>query len=101
MAFAGVRLDLNQPELQQELFGLTKDQQRAVLNTLRKISAMTWEQVYADRGLKWEAIGSKVTPEGHRIYSFRCGKGFRATAYRKKGLMMLLSLHPDHDSAYR
>lgn len=98
---ANVRLDLNQPELQQELFGLTKDQQRAVLNTLRRISAMTWEQVYADRGLKWEAIGSKTTPEGQRIYSFRCGKGFRAAAYRKKGFMMLLSLHPDHDSAYR
>lgn len=98
---ANVRLDLNQRELQQDLFGLTKEQQRAVLNTLRRLTSMTWEQVYGDRGLKWEAISSRVASDGRRIYTFRCGRGFRGTAYRKGDYMMLLSLHPDHDSAYR
>lgn len=96
-----IQLDLNQRELQQELFALDKDQRNAVLNTLRRISEMTWEQVYIDRGLKWEAIASRVTSEGKRIYSFRCGKEFRALACRRGNFMRLLSLHPDHDSAYR
>lgn len=92
---------MNQPEFQRELFDLTKDQQRAVLNTLQKISAMTWEQVYGDRGLKWEAISSGVGPDGRRLYTFRCGKGFRIVAWREGAYLVPLSLHPDHDSAYR
>jgi hypothetical protein len=98
---ASVLLDLNQPELQQELFGLVKDQQRAVLNTFQKISAMTWDEVYRDRGLKWEATSSGIGPGGRRLYTFRCGKGFRIVAYRDGTYLVPLSLHPDHDSAYR
>ena len=98
---ANVRLDLNQPEFQQELFDLEKSQQRAVLNTLQKISSMIWDQVYRDRGLKWEAVSSGVGPGGRRLYTVRCGKGFRIVAYREGDFFVPLSIHPDHDSAYR
>ena len=95
-----VRLDLNNPVFQRQLFNLTKTDQRNILNTLRKLANMTWEQVYADHGLKWEAILSKKGPGGNRLYSFRIGKGFRGVAYRDGAWLRLLSLHPDHDSAY-
>lgn len=95
-----MQLDLNQPEFQQELFDLTKDQQRSVLNTLRKLSSMAWNQVYQDRGLKWELVKSRRGPEGETVYTFRCGRAFRAVAYRIGDRLRLLSLHPDHDSAY-
>jgi hypothetical protein len=95
-----VLLDLNSPVFQRNLFALTKEQQRSALLTLKKISEMTWEQVYRDAGLKWEAISLMAGPEGRRIYSLRMGKGFRAIAYREGEQMHLLSLHPDHDSAY-
>ncbi|WP_462267653.1 hypothetical protein [Desulfobacter sp.] len=96
-----LRLDLNNPIFQRTLFDLTKNDQRAILNTLKKMGGMTWRQVYSDRGLKWEAILSRKGPNGSRIYTFRLGKGFRAIGYREKLWLRILSLHPDHDSAYK
>jgi hypothetical protein len=95
-----VRLDLNSIAFQRRLFGLEKDQQRAVLGTLRKLSEMTWDQIYRDPGLKWELISSQTGPEGEQIYSLRMGRGFRALAYRDGDWIRFHSLHPDHDSAY-
>jgi hypothetical protein len=96
-----VRLDLNNPVFQRQLFRLSKIEQRNILNTLRKLTSMTWQQVYNDHGLKWEAILSKKGPEGNKLYSFRIGKGFRGVAYRDGSWLRLLSLHPNHDSAYQ
>ena len=96
-----LQLDLNNPEFQEQLFALEKDGQRSVLVTLGKLSKMTWEGVYRDAGLKWEALVSRVGPAGGRLYSLRMGKGFRAVAYRQENWLRILSLHPDHDSAYR
>ena len=96
-----VRLDLNSPAFQRHLFNLEKDQQRAVLTTLRKLLEMTWDQVYRDAGLKWESVSSQAGPEGQQLYSLRMGKGFRALAHRDGDWMRLHSLHPDHDSAYK
>lgn len=95
-----VKLDLNSPVFLRNLFDLSKDQQRQVLTTLRKLFEMTWDQVYTDAGLNWEAIVSRVGPHGGRLYSLRMGKGFRAVAYRQDDWLRILSLHPDHDSAY-
>ncbi len=96
-----VRLDLNNPVFQRQLFKLSKSEQRNTLNTLRKLANMTWQQVYIDHGLKWEAILSKKGPGGKKLYSFRIGSGFRAVAYREGLWLRILSLHPDHDFAYR
>jgi len=95
-----IRLDLNNPVFQRQLFNLTKSNQRNILNILRKLTNMTWQQVYSDYGLKWEAILSKIGPGGKSLYSFRISKGFRGIAYRDGLWLRLLSLHPDHDSAY-
>ncbi len=96
-----VRLDLNNPVFQRQLFALEKAQQFGVLGTLRKLANLRWPQVYQDRGLKWELIHSRRGPDGHRLYSFRISQGFRGVAYRDGAWLRLLSLHPDHDSAYR
>ena len=95
-----VRLDLNSPVFLRNLFDLSKEQQRQVLTTLRKLFEMTWDQVHTDASFNWEAIVSRVGPHGGRLYSLRVGKGFRAVAYRQDDWLRILSLHPDHDSAY-
>jgi hypothetical protein len=96
-----VRLDLNSPEFQSQLFALPKEEQTAVLKTLAKLSKMEWSDVYRDAGLRWEAILSRPGPGGGRLYSMRIGKGFRAVAFRDGDWLRILTLHPDHDSAYR
>ena len=95
-----LRLDLNKSVFQRQLFNLSKIEQHNILNTLRKLATMTWQQVYADHGLKWEIILSQKGPGGKKLYTFRIGKGFRGIAYRDGSWLRLLSLHPDHDSAY-
>lgn len=95
-----IRLDLNSPVFQRAFFHLQKQEQLSVLGTLRKLSDMTWEQVYKDPGLKWELIYSKSGPNGNKLYSLRMGKGFRAVAYREENWIRILSLHADHDATY-
>jgi len=96
-----VRLDLNNPVFLRNLFSLSKEDQRQALTTLHKLFQMDWEQVYRDPGLRWEAIVSQVGPQGGRLYSFRMARGFRAVAYRQDDWLRIVSLHPDHDSAYK
>ena len=48
-----------------------------------------------------EAIVSRGGPNGQRIYGLRVTPPIRAVAYRDDDLLRFLSLHRDHDSAYR
>lgn len=95
-----LRLDLNNPVFQQQLFALERQAQVRVLATLRRLATMTWQDLYRDRGLRWELIHSRAGPNGARLYSFRISQGFRGVAYRDDHWLRLLTLHPDHDSTY-
>lgn len=98
---AWILLDLNNPVFQDSWFKLDREEALAVLATLRKIAQMDWPQLYRDRGLRWEAILSRTGPAGQRIYSLRVTRRVRAVAFREGDFLRFLSLHPDHDSAYR
>ncbi|WPL17442.1 hypothetical protein Thiowin_02456 [Thiorhodovibrio winogradskyi] len=98
---SSVRLDLNNPVFQDQLFALQKAERHAALNTLKKIRQLTWQQVYRDQGLKWEKITSIRPPAGiDALYSLRITQARRATAYRDGEFMRLLTIAPDHDAAY-
>ena len=53
-----VQLDLNTPTFQENLLNLQKPERHAALNTLDKIRKLTWNDLYMDKGLKWEKIHS-------------------------------------------
>ena len=97
---ARVLLDLNNPLFQETWFSLDRPETLAVIATLRKIRQLHWEQLYLDHGLRWEAILSSSGPKSQRLYSLRVTQRVRAVAYRDGQFLRLLSLHPDHDSAY-
>ncbi|MEG3438134.1 hypothetical protein V0288_13480 [Pannus brasiliensis CCIBt3594] len=96
-----ILLDLNNPIFQRDLFDLSKDEALSALKTFQKISRITWEELYRDRGLKWEKINSKQGQKGENLYSFRITRKCRAIAVREGDYLRILSLHPDHDSAYQ
>jgi len=96
-----IRLDLNNPEFQANLLALDKPQAWAVLPTLRLLQAMTWLQLQTSKGLRWELIQSRQGPQGERLYSLRVSRSCRAVAWREGDWLRFLSLHPEHDSAYR
>ena len=95
-----IRLDLNNPVFQTQLLDLNKQEAWAVLKTLRLLQRMSWEQIQVSRGLHWELIQSKQGVSGERLYSLRISRSCRAVAFREGDWLRLLSLHPDHDSAY-
>lgn len=96
-----VRLDLNNPIFQENLFMLQKPKRYAALDSLNKIRQMTWNQVYRDSGIKWEKIISVNPPTGiDAIYSLRITQARRATAYRDGDFIRLLTIAPDHDNTY-
>jgi plasmid maintenance system killer protein len=92
-----ILMDMNAVEFQRSLFKLEAIEQRALLNTLRKMTKLTWDALHVDKGIRWELIANKE----QNIYSFRFSKKYRATAYRKNNVCVLLELFPDHDSAYK
>lgn len=96
-----VRLDLNNPVFQENLLALPKPERHSALETLRKILHMTWDQVYRDKGLRWEKILSVTPPKGiAAIYSLRITQSRRATAYRDGDYLRFLTVAPDHDATY-
>lgn len=92
---AKVLLDLNDPDFQTELFQLDAPELRKVFKTLQKINAMTWNDVFKDHGLKWEAIKSLTGK-----YTLRLSQSYRAVVLRQGAAMRVQSLHLDHDGAY-
>ncbi|TAK75296.1 MAG: hypothetical protein EPO11_05650 [Gammaproteobacteria bacterium] len=96
-----IKIDMNNPDFQRDFFHLEKNEQVALINSLKKIRQLSWNKLYTDNGLKWEVILSKTTSSGHRIYSFRFSQKYRATAFREGDFLRLLSLHTDHDSTYK
>ena len=96
-----VRLDLNNPVFQDNLFALQKPDRHSALETLNKVRQMSWTQVYRDQGLKWEKITSIKPPPGiPALYSLRITQSRRATAYRDGDFMRFLTIAPDHDATY-
>lgn len=98
---ATIKIDLNNPEFQSDLFDLEKKEQLALIKTLKKIHKLTWIELYSDHGLKWEAVLSKKTKTGERIYTFRFSQKYRVAALRQDDFLRLLTVHVDHDSAYK
>jgi hypothetical protein len=96
-----IRVDLNRLGFQQAWFTMPAADAERVLTAIRKIGLMTWNELYQDRGLRWEAIKSRVGPAGQRLYSLRITQRIRAVGYRDGDFLRLEEIHTDHDSAYR
>jgi hypothetical protein len=96
-----VKLDLNSPEFQEVFFGLELSELKQIVGSLRRLRELDWNTVYRYTAFKWETIRHIRTPNGATAYLLRLSEKIRAIAYRDGDLLRILSLHPDHDSAYR
>ena len=96
-----VRLDLNSPEFQDTFFRLEQVELKQVVASLRRLRDLDWGSLYQHTGFRWEAIEHLRAPRGGKVYSLRLSRKVRAVAHREGDFVRLVSLHPDHDSAYR
>ncbi len=82
-------------------FELEPAELKRVAGALRRLRALGWRQLYGHTGLRWEAVAHIRTPTGATAHSLRLSQKVRAIAYRHGDYLRIVSLHPDHDSAYR
>jgi hypothetical protein len=98
---ARVLLDLNSPEFLDVFLRLDATDLAQVAGGLARIQRLDWSNVYASKGLHWEAIDHLKGPDGRStVYSVRLSQKIRGLAFREGEFMRFISLHPDHDSAY-
>jgi len=95
-----IRLDLNSPEFQAVFFRLDPVDLKQVVAALRRLRELDWNSLYRHTGFRWEALEHLKSAEGRKIYSLRISQRIRAIALRDGNFLRLISLHPDHDSAY-
>ena len=95
-----MKIDLNFPPFQQDLFSLDKTQLTAFVKSVKIINKMDLRQVQQSSGLNLEKIKNLKTSNGKTLYSIRMSKSFRAVICIEDDFIRFISLHPDHDSAY-
>jgi hypothetical protein len=95
-----IRLDLNSPEFLDVFFGLEAAELKQVVASLGRLRELGWNTLYRHTGFHWEAIDHLKAPNGAKVYSLRLSQRVRAVAFRDGEFLRLISLHPDHDSAY-
>ncbi len=96
-----VRLDLNSPRFLDVFFSLESTDLKQVVASLRRLQGLDWSVLYRHSGFRWEAIEHLRAPDGATVYSIRLGQRIRALAFREGEFLRFISLHPEHDSAYR
>ena len=96
-----MKIDLNFPPFQQDLFSLNKTQLTAFVKSVKIINKMDLRQVQQSSGLNLEKIKNLKTSNGKTLYSIRMSKSFRAVICIEDDFIRFISLHPDHDSAYK
>ena len=95
-----VRLDLNSPEFKDVFFRLELRELKQVLGSLHRLRQLDWNTVDRHSGFNWEAIRHIRTPNAATAQSFRLSEKVRAIGFRDGSFLRIISLHPDHDSAY-
>jgi len=96
-----LRLDLNSPQFQDVLFRLEWAELKQVVAALRRLRELEWNTLYRHPGFQWEAIEHLKAPNGAKVYSLRLSQRIRALAFRDGDFLRFISLHPEHDSAYK
>ncbi len=96
-----IRLDLNSPPFLDVFLRLEQDDLKQVVAALRRLRQLDWTLLYRHTGFRWEAIQHLNAPNGSAVYSLRLSQRIRALAFRDGDFLRMISLHPDHDSAYR
>jgi hypothetical protein len=96
-----VELDLSSLVFQTTWSDLELAEQEKAFATFKMLTQLTWNQVYRDKGLKWEKIHSIAAPKGiEALYSFRVSKSIRGIGFRENHFLRVLLIEPDHDAAY-
>ena len=96
-----MKIDLNFPPFQQDLFSLDKTQLTAFVKSVKIINKMDLRQVRQSSGLNLEKIKNLKTSNGKILYSIRMSKSFRVVICIEDDFIRFISLHPNHDSAYK
>ena len=83
------------------MFRLQKQDLYALIRALRLLYKMDFTQLRQSPGFNLEQLENIKTRKGHPIYSIRITRSFRALLTIEEDYLRFISLHPNHDSAYK
>lgn len=96
-----MKIDLNFPGFQKDFFGLQKNEAYAMNRSFKSLSKMDFDQLRRSSGFNLERIKNMKTKKGKALYSIRITRSFRAVISVEGDFLRFISLHPNHDSAYK
>ena len=90
--------------LAEQLESYDKKNMNKVLGELeifkKKVEKITWQQLHTHKGFNSELLVHRKESD-KPMCSIRISRKTRALYYRDDRYMVLISIHPDHDSAYK
>jgi hypothetical protein len=95
-----LKLDLNLPEFQSDLFKLDKKDLFTLIKSFRLLKKNNFDHLKRSKGFNLEKLKNVKTRKGKAVYSIRLSKRFRALITVNNDFLQFISLHPDHNSAY-
>lgn len=105
--YVDIKIDIGFPPFLKQLQEIDPQYLEEFSQKIVLIQKMTWDDVYKTsskgrnkRGLNYEQIDQK-TDDDKNIASIRITGKHRARVCRDGIWMRFISLHPDHDSAYK
>jgi hypothetical protein len=89
-----LKIDLNFPDFQKDLFKPQKKELYALIKTFRTLSRMDFDQLRSSSGLNLEHVKITKTRKGNSIYAIRITRSFRAILSIEGDYLRFISLHP-------
>ena len=91
------------PAFDEAIMGAELPLRKAAAKMLAQLQALTLQQLWSHPGLNFEKLHGMIEPiTGEQLYSLRVTGSARAITCLIKGpIIVLVSLHVQHDKAYR
>jgi hypothetical protein len=91
------------PAFDEAVMGAELPLRKAAAKMLAQLQALTLQQLWSHPGLNFEKLHGMIEPiTGEQLYSLRVTGSARAITCLIKGpIIVLVSLHVQHDKAYR
>lgn len=101
--FTGERFDFSKVENKMGFSEIQVQEQDLFIDTFHKITALTWDQIYSDNGLKYKEYHGQLNESfrGRKTYKFRASQKIRCHGYREDNIFVVIGFEVNHKMSDR
>ena len=96
--FSGGKLDFTKVDEKMGFSWVQSAEQSLFIDTFRKFEELTWDQIYADKGLDYKEYSGNLAKvyKDKKTYKFRASEKIRCHGYRKNNSFVVIGFETDH-----